>query len=271
MLFRSTVVSQAPFASTKYISAIGISPISDSTRIVGLQTGAVYRTVTASTSLTLMTGMPANYVARIVCDPVNRDVAYVCFGGFGLASGYHIWKTSNLTATTPTWSASGSGLPDVPVNAMAIDPTNNQRLFAGTDVGVYTSLDGGATWSPFTTGMPIVSVFDMAIQAPNRILRVATHGRGMFERLLDAPVATGVAVTRLTRGERGLVAETSGGQIAARNVVVATGPFQNPIVPRLLPPVDGITQMHAVEYKSPDKLPPGGVLVVGAVCGPSDR
>src|SRR5262249_4676941 len=47
------------------------------------------------------------------------------------------------------------------------------------------SFDGGANWLPYTTGMPVVAVFDISIQEWNRILRCATHGRGIWERLLD--------------------------------------------------------------------------------------
>jgi hypothetical protein len=54
-------------------------------------------------------------------------------------------------------------------------------LFAGTDIGVYNSVDGGLSWNPYGTGLPRVPVFDMAIQNPSRILRIATFGRGMWE------------------------------------------------------------------------------------------
>jgi hypothetical protein len=197
-------VSQAPInGSGVPICAVAIAPSNDLVRLVAtnnfnVSTGAavnskILGTATGSSTLTDWTNpsMPvAKYVGRIAIDPTNPSIAYVCFGGFGVTAGQHVWKTSNLTVGTPVWVASGSGLPDVPVNAFEIDPTNNQRLFAGTDVGVYTSTDGGATWSPYTTGMPVVAVFDMKIQAPNRILRIATHGRGMWERTLDTPVAT---------------------------------------------------------------------------------
>src|SRR5205823_1027526 len=76
--------------------------------------------------------------------------------------------------------------PDVPVNAFVVDPNNSNNLFAGTDIGVFNSTDGGATWNPFGTGLPRVAVFDMAIQNPNRVLRIATHGRGMWEVSLGA-------------------------------------------------------------------------------------
>lgn len=196
-----TKVSQEPIVSGKAISAIGIAPSNDNVRLVGITvtttTSQIWGTVTGSSVLTNMTGagMPTTkYIGRIAIDPTNSNVAYVCFGGFNIPAGQHVWKTTNLMTGTPTWVASGTGLADVPVNAFAIDPTQPMRLFAGTDVGVYQSNDGGASWAPWTTGMPVVAVFDMKIQASARILRIATHGRGMFERLLDAPVATSLAL-----------------------------------------------------------------------------
>jgi photosystem II stability/assembly factor-like uncharacterized protein len=190
-----TVVSQAPIVSGVPISAICIAPQSDNVRVVGLTNGQVWRTMTGSSALVnISTGLPGKYVTRIAIDPTNSDVCYVTLGGFGLAAGAHVWKTTNLSAATPVWNMAGNLLPDVPVNSIVIDPTQTTHLWAGGDVGVYESTDAGATWAPYTTGMPVVSVFDMSFQAPNRILRVATHGRGMYERLVDAPVATQLAL-----------------------------------------------------------------------------
>ncbi len=190
-----TKVSQEPIVSAVAISAIGIAPQNDNVRLVGLRNGRLFGTVTGSSTLTDMgAGLPAKYIARCTIDPTNANVAYVSFAGFGLAAGAHVYKTTNLLSGTPTWALAGNGIPDVPVNAFVIDPVTPTNVYAGTDVGVYRSTDGGANWSPFTTGMPVVAVFDMAIQGPSRILRVATHGRGMFERLLDAPVATELAL-----------------------------------------------------------------------------
>ncbi len=82
-----------------------------------------------------------------------------------------------------------------------------------------------------------------------------------YAAFIDAPVRRGVAVTALRPG---FVAETAAGPIRAKHVVVATGPFQRPIVPPLLPETPGIRQIHAKDYRAPDLLPDGGVLVVGA-------
>lgn len=175
------LVSQGPL-STGAISAIGISKQNDNVRIVGIRNGKVFATTTGANPLTDVTnaGFPAKYVARAVIDPNNSNTAYVTFAGFGIV-GKQVWKTTNLAGGAGTWSAAASGLPDAPVDAFAVDPVNSQVLYAGTDIGVYISRDGGASWLPYGTGLPRVAVFDMAIQNPNRVLRIATHGRGAWE------------------------------------------------------------------------------------------
>lgn len=81
---------------------------------------------------------------------------------------------------------------------------------------------------------------------------------------IAAPIRCGVEVTALEQSGAGFVAETLGGRIEARNVVVATGPFQKPLVPTLVPESAGIVQMHSNAYRNPGQLPEGAVLVVGA-------
>ena len=175
-------VSQTLPVAGDRVSAIAISPQNDNVRLIGTVTGKVYATATGATTLTDVTGtIPARYVGRIAVDPNNANTAYVALGGFGLASGQHVYKTTNLNAATPTFAASGVGIPDVPVNALAIDPQDSNRVYAGTDIGVFRSIDGGANWTPFNDGLPRVAVFDMAIQSEFRVLRIATHGRGIWE------------------------------------------------------------------------------------------
>lgn len=63
---------------------------------------------------------------------------------------------------------------------------------------------------------------------------------------------------------RAFVAETSDGVIEAANVVAATGPFQRPPIPTLVPDEASIMQIHSSGYRNPGQLPEGAVLVVGA-------
>jgi hypothetical protein len=177
-----TLVSQGPFQAGVAVSAIGISRQNDNVRIVGLRNGGIFATTTGANPLANVrsASMPAKYVSRAVIDPNNPNTAYVAFSGFGIA-GQQIWKTTNLNANPPTWSIAAAGLPDVPFNAFVIDPLNSNMLYAGSDIGVFVSSDGGNTWNPFGTGLPRVAVFDMAFQGPNRLVRIATHGRGAWE------------------------------------------------------------------------------------------
>jgi putative flavoprotein involved in K+ transport len=84
---------------------------------------------------------------------------------------------------------------------------------------------------------------------------------------IKAPLRAGVEVLSLRRApkpERYLLA-TSAGTFEARNVVAATGPYQRQRIPALaagIPP--GVFQVHAAEYRNPNQLPPGAVLVVGS-------
>ncbi len=84
-----------------------------------------------------------------------------------------------------------------------------------------------------------------------------------FARDRALPIRTGVEVTKLERSSEGFYATTAAGVIAARNVVVATGPFQKPIIPTVVND-PAIAQLHSSAYRNPAALPDGAVLVVGA-------
>jgi hypothetical protein len=60
------------------------------------------------------------------------------------------------------------------------DPFNRDLLFVGSSIGVYASVDRGASWTRFSSGMPSVPVFDLKIHPRDRELIAATHGRGFW-------------------------------------------------------------------------------------------
>jgi len=161
-----------------------------------LRNGNVFGTTTGANPLvnlsfpfpTNATGSTTNrYVSRIVIDPINANTAYLSLAYYtNPSTAGQVWKTTNLNAAPPTWTSVSNGIPNIPVNALVIDPCSFQpnHLWAGTDIGVYETTDGGANWAPFGTGLPRSAVFDLALQPTSRILRAATHGRGMWEAVL---------------------------------------------------------------------------------------
>jgi len=87
-----------------------------------------------------------------------------------------------------------------------------------------------------------------------------------YARMIGAPVRCGVDVTSVQKnqGARGFRVETSHGPIDARFVVAATGPFQKPVIPPIVPGDARVLQLHSAAYRNPEQLPAGRVLVVGA-------
>ncbi len=83
---------------------------------------------------------------------------------------------------------------------------------------------------------------------------------------IAAPIRCGVEVKEVRRnvGRPGFRVETSAGVIDANYVVAATGPFQRPVMPDLVPEHAGVLQIHSSAYRNPGQLPEGAVLVVGA-------
>ncbi len=90
-----------------------------------------------------------------------------------------------------------------------------------------------------------------------------------YAKKFNAPIRCGVEVTSLTQKPdgKGFRAETSTGTIDADHVVLATGAFHHPLIPKLVPAEAGIQQLHSHDYRNPQQLPEGAVLVVG--CGSS--
>jgi putative flavoprotein involved in K+ transport len=87
-----------------------------------------------------------------------------------------------------------------------------------------------------------------------------------YARQIAAPVRCGVEVRSVEKQAdgSGFRVETSEGVIEAANVVAATGPFQRPLIPAVVPDGTGVTQLHSAVYRNPGQLPDGAVLVVGA-------
>jgi putative flavoprotein involved in K+ transport len=120
----------------------------------------------------------------------------------------------------------------------------------------------GQAWSDSMPGYPIPGVSPDEFASRDRIVEYFIA----YAEAIKAPVRCGVAVTALRRrgNGTGFRAETSQRPIEAANVVVATGPFQRPVFPSIVPPDAGTFQVHASGYRNPDQLPARAVLVVGS-------
>jgi hypothetical protein len=156
----------------------------------GTNAGKVYKLVfTTVWTATLISAapLPNRYIADLGALPGNDSTIIVVMGGFGTG---HVWRGVVPAAGLAVWSNISGNLPDIPVNALVIDPLNANRMFIGTDIGVFETGNSGSSWSIISassTGLPNCAVFDLRLHEATRILRAATHGRGLWEKLIDAP------------------------------------------------------------------------------------
>jgi photosystem II stability/assembly factor-like uncharacterized protein len=187
------------------ISAIHVPKGSAQTIYTGSSDGVVNASRNNGRSFTVVTdNLPRRYISDIVTDPTDPQTVYVSLSGF--QSG-HIFKS---TTGGGSWQDVSGNLPDVPANALAINPSDPQNLILGTDLGVFQTFNGGQSWM-LVEGMPKVSVFDIDANVSTGLVRVATHGRGLYEMKLavrDAAAPT-VQVTAPT-SEAALLGNTSG-------------------------------------------------------------
>lgn len=140
-------------------------------------------------------GVPdRTYVARLLASQHDDQTVYAAFDNHKNAD----FKPYLLKSVDRgvTWKAIASNLPENgPVLAIAEDHVNPNLLFAGTEFGLYFTLDGGGKWIRLKGGLPTIAVRDLAIQKRENDLVLATFGRGFY--ILDdyTPLRTATAET----------------------------------------------------------------------------
>lgn len=125
-------------------------------------------------------GSPSTaFVNDIKVDLHNDQVAYVALDNhkYGDYSPY-LYKTTNGGGK---WVSITKGIPDgTLVWRIVQDHINPNLLFLATEYGVYVSLNQGNEWHKFSTGLPTISVRDLAIQKRENDLVLATFGRSFY-------------------------------------------------------------------------------------------
>lgn len=207
------------------ISALAVAPTDANYALIGMSDGSIVRTtrtLSLSSAYPLSTALDSSArprtgaVSWVAFDPNNKNIAYATYSNFG---GSHVWKTANAGQS---WSAidgsGGTGIPDIPVHCIVVDPSNSARLYVGTDLGVFVSLDGGATWSVENTGFANVITESLALNVSGGVtsLYAFTHGRGAFK------VTANMSGCNFALSKTGSTVATAGGDLTV-DVTVAPG------------------------------------------------
>lgn len=125
-------------------------------------------------------GVPdKSYVSRLEPSPTDANVVYAAFDNHKMGDlKPYLLKSSDRGRT---WMSIASNLPERgSVYVVVEDHEKSNLLFAGTEFGVYFTVDGGKKWTAMTGGLPTIAVRDIAIQKRESDLVLATFGRGFY-------------------------------------------------------------------------------------------
>lgn len=127
--------------------------------------------------------LPARPVNSLAFDATIEGTMYAAISSFDEATSSipgHVFKTTNAFSTSPTWT--NISPPDnQPFNVVAVDPTNSNWIYAGSDAGLWFSGDAGLTWAKgVDAGIPNAPVYDIQFNPSMKRTVIFTYGRGAF-------------------------------------------------------------------------------------------
>jgi len=233
------------------IESLAVSPVNSDVVYAGTFDSKAWRTTNASagTGATWMEidagTLPPRAITQVAADPNDQNTVFATVSGF---SGFvinppttdtkgHVFRCSaTLFSCSDVSGAAAGALPNIPVNAIVVDPLDatSNTLYIGTDVGVFATTDGGATWlpdfpatPPAQNGLPNVAVLSLTLQPTARILRAGTHGRGAWDLQLGTPplvpALRSISPAGATLGSSNLPVTLTGVNFAAGATVNVTG------------------------------------------------
>ncbi len=165
-------------------TAIAVSPIDRNFIWVSYE-GRLWKTENAGTNWIELSGKTAKFAENFITSIAlsHNDINKVCVSYSGFSETRVIYSNDSGNS----WFDISNGLPDIPVNVIVFQKDNNERLYAGTDIGVYYCNnidDETGVWKSFSNGLPNVIVNDIDFQYLNEnttYLYAATYGRGVWK------------------------------------------------------------------------------------------
>ncbi|TAL67368.1 MAG: T9SS type A sorting domain-containing protein [Bacteroidetes bacterium] len=122
-----------------------------------------------------------NPITNVEVSHSNPEVIWICFGGYDETNKVLKYDGNN-------WINLSGNLPNVPVNTIVCQKGITEKLYVGTDIGVFTNSDDSSNWEIYGKGLPNLIISELEIQYTSKKLRAATYGMGLWEIDVDIPV-----------------------------------------------------------------------------------
>jgi len=172
--------STSPYGN---VVALAESPLVEGLLYAGTDDGLIQVTEDGGRTWRKIESFPGvprrSYVSAIVASTHDADTVYATFDNHKMGDFTPFLLKSSDRGRS--WRSIASNIPSPQyIHALAEDPTEGRLLFAGTELGLWCSLDGGKRWVQLKGGLPTVAVRDIAIQRERNDLVLATFGRGFY-------------------------------------------------------------------------------------------
>ncbi|MFI5252806.1 MAG: hypothetical protein ACHQQQ_10285 [Bacteroidota bacterium] len=176
------------------VSEIAIPFIASQT-IYAAVDASLYRSTDGGATWSISySGVPGRIITSVVPHPTTANTIYFTTSGTGAN---HIFKSIDSGAT---WNSINGNFPlNLPVSSIAIDSSNDQNLYIGTDLGIWNTAGSESIWMK-DDGFPNVAVLKLGISSDNYLV-AATHGRGMFKARFGSNASSFITVTKPNGGE----------------------------------------------------------------------
>ena len=162
------------------LTTIAVAPTNSDVIYVGTDDAHVWVSSDNGTNWNdISAGLPQRWVTRVVVDPSDENIVYVTFSGLKWRDPQpHVYRS---TDKGNIWTDISSNLPDAPVNAFAVDNNYSNRIYLGSDVGMYVSFNTGQSWEVLGEGLPVLPIGDIKIHPTENFLVAGTYGRSMYK------------------------------------------------------------------------------------------
>ena len=185
----ATWTAAAPVEAKSGVSAIAVSPADSNTVLFGTQQGFIYSSSSGlssdgSTQWNSVQPRAKAYVSGISYDPTDPEIVYATYSTFkSFPFDAHVYKSTDGGGTwSPSDGSGAASIPDTPVWRLLVNPYNPSTLYLGSDLGVFVSTDGGASWghdlNTFSNAIVEELSFDQTLN-PNWLFAF-TYGRGAY-------------------------------------------------------------------------------------------
>jgi photosystem II stability/assembly factor-like uncharacterized protein len=177
------VVKDVSTSQFNIIVSLDESPVKEDLIYVGTDDGVIQVTENAGETWTKITSFPGvpeyTYVSDVFASKFDENVVFATFDNMKRDD----FKPYILKSTDKgkSWKMITNGLPNNgTVHTLEQDHVNENLLFAGTEFGIFFTIDGGSNWVQLKAGIPSIAVKDLAIQKRENDLVLATFGRGFY-------------------------------------------------------------------------------------------